>query len=96
MASSVVHLPALPAVLTHAQAESYLAQCRAALDAAAPVAAVQVDASALHEFDSSALAVLLALRREALLRGAEWRLVGLAQRARVLAGLYGVAELLTG
>ena len=87
-------LPALPATLTHAQATAYLAQCRAALAAAGRGATVQLDASALHEFDSSALAVLLAVRREVLARGAHWRLDGLNERARVLAGLYGVAELL--
>ena len=32
--------------------------------------------------------------REVLARGAHWRLDGLNERARVLAGLYGVAELL--
>lgn len=93
-ASLPLTLPALPATLTHAQAEGYLAQCRAALATTGALAVVQVDASALHDFDSSALAVLLTLRREALARGAEWRLAGLPRRARVLAGLYGVAELL--
>lgn len=94
VASLVLTLPAVPATLTHAQAESYLAQCRALLSQATVPATVQVDAAALHEFDSSALAVLLALRREALKRGAQWRLLGLAPRARLLAQVYGVAELL--
>ncbi|MEW6694611.1 STAS domain protein [Tepidimonas thermarum] len=87
-------LPPVPATLTHAQAEGYLDQCRAALAAAGTGAHVVLDASALHEFDSSALAVLLAVRREVLARGATWVVQGLPERARVLAGLYGVGELL--
>lgn len=94
MAPPVLTLPPVPATLTHAQAESYLAQCRTRLSEAATPTTVQVDASALHQFDSSALAVLLALRREALARGAQWRLLGLAPRARLLAQMHGVAELL--
>ncbi|MDM7456785.1 MAG: STAS domain-containing protein [Tepidimonas sp.] len=93
-AAPVLTLPALPATLTHVQATAYLAQCSAALASAGRGTMVQVDASALREFDSSALAVLLAVRREVLARGAQWRLSGLNERARVLAGLYGVAELL--
>lgn len=93
-AAPVVTLPALPATLTHVQAAAYLAQCSAALASAGRGTMVQVDASALREFDSSALAVLLAVRREVLARGARWQLSGLNERARVLAGLYGVAALL--
>ncbi len=87
-------LPPLPATLTQAEAEGYLAQCRAALSAVAAGAPWRLDASALQTFDSSALAVLLALRREAAARGAAWQLDGLPERLRVLAGLYGVAELI--
>ena len=90
-----VDLPPLPATLTHAQADDYVARCRAALATVsrAPFAA-RVDAAALHDFDSSALAALLAVRREVLARGGDWHVSGLPTRARVLAGLYGVAELL--
>jgi phospholipid transport system transporter-binding protein len=54
---------------------------------------VVVDASALTEFDSSALAVLLECRREALAAGKGFTVTGLPVRLRQLAGLYGVAEL---
>ncbi|WP_334134503.1 STAS domain-containing protein [Tepidimonas sp.] len=88
-------LPPLPATLTQAEAEAYLARCRAAIATAPAGVPWRLDASALHSFDSSALAVLLALRREAAARGAAWHIDGLPDRVRVLAGLYGVAELLT-
>ncbi|MEP6826005.1 MAG: STAS domain-containing protein, partial [Ramlibacter sp.] len=52
------------------------------------------DASALTRFDSSALAVLLECRREALARGKSFSVSGLPARLRDLANLYGVAELL--
>jgi phospholipid transport system transporter-binding protein len=90
-----IALPSLPATLTHAQAEDYVARCRAALAAvSSPPFVARVDAAALHDFDSSALAALLAVRREVLARGGDWQVSGLPPRARVLAGLYGVAELL--
>ena len=58
------------------------------------IEAVLVDASALVRFDSSALAVLLECRREALHDGKGFGVRGLAPRLQALAQLYGVAELL--
>ena len=52
------------------------------------------DASALREFDSSALAVLLECRREALALGKSFAVTQLPARLRDLAALYGVSELL--
>lgn len=89
-----VDLPALPATLTHAQAEAYLAECRRALASVPAGAAVAVDAGALQVFDSSALAALLALRREVLARGGAWHVRCLPERLQALAQVYGVAELL--
>jgi len=57
-------------------------------------AAVVADATALRHFDSSALAVLLDCRREALALGKNFAVKGLPTRLRELAGLYGVADLL--
>jgi phospholipid transport system transporter-binding protein len=54
----------------------------------------QVDASALEHFDSSALAVLLELRRQAQVRGQSFQVTGMTARLSELAGLYGVDELL--
>ncbi len=54
----------------------------------------ELDASALTEFDSAALAVLLALQREARAAGATLRVRGMSERLRELVALYGVGELL--
>jgi phospholipid transport system transporter-binding protein len=53
------------------------------------------DASALRRFDSSALAVLLDCRREALASGKSFAVHQMPARLRELAALYGVGELLT-
>ena len=83
----------LPATLTHAQAPGTSRMLSQALQArgAGPVV---VDGSALQAFDSSALAVLLECRREALAAGQPFGTRALPPRLRVLASLYGVAELL--
>lgn len=83
----------LPAELTHEHA----AACSHMLAQGVrtePAASVVADATALSRFDSSALAVLLDCRREALALGKTFSVKGLPPRLRVLAGLYGVAELL--
>lgn len=82
----------LPAVLTHAVAATFALGLPKAVQTGA--AEVVADASALTEFDSGALAVLLACRREALAAGKAFSVRGLPARLRQLAGLYGVAELL--
>lgn len=53
-----------------------------------------VDASALRELDSSAVAVLLELRRQLQRQGRVLRLMDGPARLRELISLYGVAELL--
>jgi phospholipid transport system transporter-binding protein len=87
----------LPSELTHAQASACARMLAQGLHAQADKA-VLVDASALGQggarFDSSALAVLLECRREALALGKTISVRGLPERLRELAGLYGVAELL--
>ena len=57
-------------------------------------ASVVADAGALQEFDSSALAVLLAVRRQVLAAGKVFSVLALPDRLRQLAGLYGVQDLL--
>jgi phospholipid transport system transporter-binding protein len=83
----------LPAQLTHDQA---VACCRMLAQAvrSEPDTTAVADASALSHFDSSALAVLLECRREALARGKTFSVSRLPARLRALAALYGVAELL--
>jgi phospholipid transport system transporter-binding protein len=83
---------ALPAVLTHAQAGPCLAQLSAGV-AAGPQHVV-LDAQALQEFDSSALAVLLELRRASLRLGKPLTIEGAPVRLMHLASLYGVRALL--
>jgi phospholipid transport system transporter-binding protein len=50
--------------------------------------------SALEQFDSSVLAVLLDCRRRVVAMGWRFTVAHLPERLRQLAGLYGVAELL--
>jgi phospholipid transport system transporter-binding protein len=83
----------LPVVLTHAQAQA----CRQQLTQAMAVSqdrVLLIDASDLTQFDSSALAVLLACRREAFAVGRQLELRGLPDKLRELASLYGVLPLL--
>jgi phospholipid transport system transporter-binding protein len=81
----------LPAVVTHAQALETARGLKAQVTA--EVASVVLDASALTQFDSSALAAMLACRREALAAGKSFAVQGLPARLSQLADLYGVAEL---
>jgi len=86
----------LPSDLTHRDAAACLVQSLEQLAAADSVSAaeLQVDASALEHFDSSALAVLLELRRQAQVRGQSFQVTGMSARLSELASLYGVDELL--
>ena len=83
----------LPAELTHEQAPACSRMLAQALRSDGAPQAV-ADASALRGFDSSALAVLLECRREALSLGKSFAVSQLHPKLRELAGLYGVAELL--
>ena len=82
----------LPADLTRNHASACLQMLVQGLKALAETSVV--DASALLRFDSSALAVLLELRRESQAQGKSVRIRALPQRLRDLAEVYGIAELL--
>ena len=83
---------ALPAELTQTQASACLRALASGVNSsAAPV--VVVDASGLIRFDSSALAVLLELRRQSLAVGKRFAVKGLPAGLRNLAMLYGIADL---
>jgi phospholipid transport system transporter-binding protein len=82
----------LPSALTHESAAAFSQTLRQAV-LAQPVDVV-ADAGALTEFDSSALAILLECRREALAAGKSFSVRGAPPRLRQLAGLYGVADLI--
>ena len=86
----------LPAVLTHDRADACTAALRKALTLSRKIAlVVRVDAGALQQFDSSALAVLLDCRRAAVAMGLSFQVDRLPERLRQLAALYGVAHLLS-
>ena len=82
----------LPAVLTHAVASTFLPSV--AQDVASLPKEVIVDAGALIQFDSSALAILLESRRQALAAGKAFSVRNAPQRLLQLAGVYGVAALI--
>jgi phospholipid transport system transporter-binding protein len=83
----------LPAELMHEQATACCRMLAEALrrDTASSVVA---DAGNLERFDSSALAVLLECRREALAAGKSFSVARMPARLRDLASVYGVAQLL--
>ncbi len=83
----------LPVDLTRAQASACLRMLVQGLRTE-PGSTVVVDASALGQFDSAALAVLLEFRRESLALGKRFVIRAMPERLRDLAGLYGIAELL--
>jgi phospholipid transport system transporter-binding protein len=82
----------LPATLTQDQARACLDQLTSGLPSEA--AQVVVNAAALRSFDSSALAVLLEVRRESARIGKRFAVQALPQRLRDLAALYGIEGLL--
>ena len=83
----------LPAQLTHDQATACCRMLSQAIKAD-PAPAVVADAGALEQFDSSALAVLLDARREALANGKSFAVAHMPARLRELASVYGVAALM--
>jgi len=82
----------LPAVLTHAVAAVFFQT--AEKNASSGLKETVVDASALQQFDSSALAILLECRRQALAEGKTFAVLGAPSRLLQLADVYGVAELI--
>jgi phospholipid transport system transporter-binding protein len=81
---------ALPAKLDIAEASAAIAAL--ALQAQQGTGALVVDASALKTFDSSAIATLLELRRQA--AGRAFSVSGAPKAMVELATMYGVADLL--
>lgn len=83
----------LPAVLTHAEAPACVRMLAQALRSEAEPTVV-ADVGALERFDSSALAVLLECRRDALAAGKRFAVRNMPPRLSDLAGLYGITALL--
>lgn len=88
---------ALPAELTHRNAREYLLHAQAVLNGwqTAKAQVVAVDVQPLQQFDSSALAVLLELRRAVHALNLQFSLVGVHSRLMNLARVYGVDQLFT-
>ncbi len=93
MAETDALMLVLPVRLTQEEAPACMRMLQQGLAGQNSTSAV-VDASALAQFDSSALAVLLECRREASVLGRGFAVKGLPQRLRELATLYGIAGLL--
>lgn len=83
----------LPSKLTHEEAPACMRMLQQGVAGNSGSSTV-VDAGALEQFDSSALAVLLECRREATALGRGFSVKGLPARLRELGSLYGVAALL--
>ena len=84
----------LPPELTHRQAAACLRMLMQGLLKHRGDPTVVVDAHALRVFDTSALAVLLECRREALALGKLFRVQGLPESLMGMAGVYGVDQLM--
>jgi len=82
----------LPVELTHDQAKACLAQLVAGVGS--QDSPVVVNATPLQRFDSSALAVLLELRRTCIQAGKTLEVQGLPPHLGDLASLYGIEGLL--
>jgi phospholipid transport system transporter-binding protein len=79
--------------LTLAEAGRTLASLQEAIARVPPGATFELDASALDDFDTSAIAVLLEGQRAARGRGVAFRLLAPPLKLARLAELYGVGEL---
>ncbi|MEO8298780.1 MAG: STAS domain-containing protein [Burkholderiales bacterium] len=84
---------ALPTKLVVTTAREELQTLVEAVDGLTPGDPAVVDGAALAHFDTSALAVLLSLKRHCLAKGRRLEVRQLPQRLTGLAQLYGVAEL---
>ena len=84
---------ALPDAVTQASAVACLEALSKAL-ALETDSDVVLDAGNLTRFDSTALAVLLDVRRQVLTMGKQFAVKDVPQRLQDLAALYGIAELL--
>lgn len=84
----------LPATLTLQQATATVAALGRAIDESPAGSAFEVDASALADFDTSAIAVLLEARRQAQARGLRFVLRAAPPKLAQLSALYGVDGLI--
>ena len=83
----------LPSEITHNQARACALAVGQEIQTGSDLDVV-LDATPLIKFDSSALAVMLQCRREALAQGKQFTVHGLTPHLAELAALYGVEDLL--
>ena len=88
-----IALLTLPADLRHSNAAACLAQLQSQIRSSTETQ-IEIQAGALSDFDSSALAVLLGCRREAESLSKSLQFKQFPAKLRELALLYGVSELL--
>ena len=93
MVASVALPLASPARVRADEAEQFVAATVARLPAGG---GAQLDLAALADFDSSAVAALLAILRQAQARGCALQCVNAGPNLRKLAALYGVDRILFG
>ena len=84
----------LPQKVGLSNAPQVLAALSLALEAAPTQAPLELDASALLDFDSAVLAVLLECQRRALATGRRLTLIGAPPKLSELARVYGLTELM--
>lgn len=84
----------LPSRLTMREARAASAALGSGVAAAVRGTRLVIDAAALQELDTAALAVLLQARRDAQARGVELVVEGAPPQLRRIAALYGVEALL--
>lgn len=84
----------LPSEVTHDTAIAVLEQLQRQLRLSGAVDVVEVDVAALRRFDSSVLAVLLALLRTAPQNDRKWRVLNSFPQFAGLVAIYGLDELL--
>lgn len=85
----------MPVQITHEQAQSVLKQLSASLANQDNAVDLCIDAADLAQFDSSAIAVLLELKRYAVQHNKNWQLLHAPESLSTLTNLYGMGELLT-
>ncbi|RMX04190.1 STAS domain-containing protein [Corticibacter populi] len=84
----------LPVRLTREEVVGWVRSTQSALaEALSAGEPLQIDASALKQFDSAALAALLAVRREAEAKGIGFGVSGMSATLQSLADVYGIEEL---
>jgi phospholipid transport system transporter-binding protein len=83
----------IPAELTHHNAQDCVQQYLMVMKAQTGPVTI-IDATGLQRFDSSALSVLLMVARNMKDWNGELHITGLPQRAKTLASVYGISDLL--